>query len=133
MQHVTQWCEQVEQRVREEVRALRLDPMHDGAQVQSLIERLSAEVVIGSVGMRSGSVRRIRCGAVSAGRAAQRYAGSVRFSRSSMTTQSKRSGSMSPGGYSLLDRNERTDSGSAHCGRRCVTWWSECSDGPGAG
>ena len=50
MEHITRWCEQVEARVREEVRALRLDPMHDGAQVQSLIERLSAEVVIGAAG-----------------------------------------------------------------------------------
>ncbi|MDA2989189.1 MAG: ATPase, T2SS/T4P/T4SS family [Actinomycetota bacterium] len=50
MQNVALWCDQVAQRVRDEVRALRLDPMHDGAQVQSLIERLSAEVVIGSAG-----------------------------------------------------------------------------------
>lgn len=51
MQHVASWCEVVEQRVRDEVRALRLDPMHDGGQVQDLIQRLSAEIVIGSIGL----------------------------------------------------------------------------------
>ena len=50
MGHHAQWCEQVEQRVRDEVRSLRLDPMHDGTQVAGLIERISAEVVIGSSG-----------------------------------------------------------------------------------
>lgn len=50
MQQMAQWCEQVEQRVRDEVRTLRLDAMHDGSQIQGIIERLSAEVVIGSVG-----------------------------------------------------------------------------------
>jgi pilus assembly protein CpaF len=47
MQQRAHWCEQVEQRVREEVRVLRLDPMHDGSQVLSLIERISADIVIG--------------------------------------------------------------------------------------
>ncbi len=50
MRHHAQWCERVEQRVRDEVRSLRLDPMHDGTQVAGLIERISAEVVIGSSG-----------------------------------------------------------------------------------
>jgi len=50
MGHHAQWCERVEQRVRDEVRSLRLDPMHDGTQVAGLIERISAEVVIGSSG-----------------------------------------------------------------------------------
>ncbi len=50
MQHVASWCEQVEQRVRDAVRTQRLDPLHDGVEVQALIERLSAEVVIGSIG-----------------------------------------------------------------------------------
>lgn len=50
MQQHSAWCAEVEQRVREEIRSLRLDPMHDGSQVSSLIERISTEVVIGSVG-----------------------------------------------------------------------------------
>lgn len=50
MEQVASWCELVERRVRDEVRALRLDPMHDGGQVQDLIQRLSAEIVIGSTG-----------------------------------------------------------------------------------
>ena len=50
MQHVASWCELVEQRVRDEVRNLRLDPMHDGGQVHDLIQRLSAEIVIDSIG-----------------------------------------------------------------------------------
>lgn len=52
MQHVASWGEQVEkveQRVRDAVRSQRLDPLHDGVEVQALIERLSAEVVIGSM------------------------------------------------------------------------------------
>lgn len=44
----THWCQAVEDRVRDEVRALRLDPLHDVERVQALIERISAEVVIGS-------------------------------------------------------------------------------------
>ncbi len=56
MQQITHWCEQVELRVRDEVRNLRLDPMHDGDQVQALIDRLSAEVVIGSMDSRSNAV-----------------------------------------------------------------------------
>ena len=51
MQHVASWCELVEQRVRDEVRTLRLDPMHDGGHVQDLIQRLSAEIVIDSIGL----------------------------------------------------------------------------------
>lgn len=42
-----QWCEVVEQRVREEVRVQRLDPLRDLDRVHSLIERITAEVVIG--------------------------------------------------------------------------------------
>jgi pilus assembly protein CpaF len=52
MQDVASWgeqVEQVEQRVRDAVRSQRLDPLHDGVEVQALIERLSAEVVIGSM------------------------------------------------------------------------------------
>ena len=43
-----QWCQTVEVRVRDEVRALRLDPLRDAQRVQGLIDRISAEVVIGS-------------------------------------------------------------------------------------
>jgi len=43
-----QWCQTVEVRVRDEVRALRLDPLSDAQRVQGLIDRISAEVVIGS-------------------------------------------------------------------------------------
>ncbi|HEY7821355.1 MAG TPA: ATPase, T2SS/T4P/T4SS family, partial [Acidimicrobiia bacterium] len=43
-----QWCHEVESRVRDEVRALRLDPLHDVERVQGLIDRISAEVVIGA-------------------------------------------------------------------------------------
>ena len=50
MQQHAHWCAQVKERVRAEVRGLRLDPMHDGTQVLSIIERVSAEVVIGSCG-----------------------------------------------------------------------------------
>ena len=50
MQQHTHWCAQVEERVRAEVRALRLDPMHDGTQVFSIIVRIGADVVIGSCG-----------------------------------------------------------------------------------
>ncbi|MGA0268550.1 MAG: CpaF family protein [Candidatus Nanopelagicales bacterium] len=50
MQQHAHWCAQVEERVRDEVRALRLDPMHDGTQVLSIIERIGADVVIGSCG-----------------------------------------------------------------------------------
>lgn len=42
-----QWCEVVEQRVREEVRVQRLDPLRDLDRVHALIERITAEVVIG--------------------------------------------------------------------------------------
>ena len=48
MQEHAHWCAQVEERVRAEVRALRIDPMHDGTQVLSIIERIGADVVIGS-------------------------------------------------------------------------------------
>ena len=48
MQEHAHWCAQVEERVRAEVRALRMDPMHDGTQVLSIIERIGADVVIGS-------------------------------------------------------------------------------------
>ena len=50
MQQHAHLCAQVEERVRAEVRALRLDPMHDGTQVLSIIERIGADVVIGSCG-----------------------------------------------------------------------------------
>ncbi len=50
MQQHAHWCAQVEKRVRAEVRALRFDPMHDGTQVLSIIERIGADVVIGSCG-----------------------------------------------------------------------------------
>lgn len=43
-----QWCQTVEERVRDEVRSLRLDPLRDAERVQGLIDRISAEVVIGS-------------------------------------------------------------------------------------
>lgn len=45
-----QWCQVVEDRVRDEVRELRLDPLRDADRVQGLIDRISAEVVIGSGG-----------------------------------------------------------------------------------
>ena len=48
MQEHAHWCAQVEGRVRAEVQALRMDPMHDGTQVLSIIERIGADVVIGS-------------------------------------------------------------------------------------
>ena len=50
MRQHAHWCAQVEERVRAEVRALRLDPMHDGTQVLSIIERIGADVIIGSCG-----------------------------------------------------------------------------------
>lgn len=45
---LTQWCQVVEDRVRDEVRSLRLDPLHDVDRVRGLIDRISAEVVIGT-------------------------------------------------------------------------------------
>jgi pilus assembly protein CpaF len=56
MQHVARWCELAEQRVREEVRLSRLNPMHDGTQVATLIERIAAEVVIGESAQVTDSV-----------------------------------------------------------------------------
>jgi len=50
-----QWCQTVEDRVRDEVRSLRLDPLRDAQRVQGLIDRISAEVVIGASGAEAAT------------------------------------------------------------------------------
>ncbi len=95
MQQHAHWCAQVEERVRAEVRALRLDPMHDGTQVLSIIERIGADVVIGSCGTHEEqpSVASDVAAVVTA--VHHSICGFGPCSRSSTMTPSKRYGSMS--------------------------------------
>ena len=58
-QTYAQKCQLVEERVRDEVRTLRLDPLHDVDRLQGLIDRISAEVVIGNVTGEEGLERSV--------------------------------------------------------------------------